>query len=233
MGSPTSSDLPALRAEKLARATDAGGRFPLWIRVSFWVCIAIAIAAVIVRAVSLLSPVRTGGPPGTAVLDAYFKSHAAITWMHILSALVYVLLLPFYFWRRTRESRIIQRLFFGIGFVVGATAYAMTLYAIGGWLERSAILFFDTLFVVLLGKALVRRRLGDVVGARLWSVRATAVLLGIATTRPVIGVFFATSRLTHLTPAQFFGIAFWIGFSISSVTIELWLRRHRSFLQPN
>jgi hypothetical protein len=41
-----------------------------------------------------------------------------------------------------------------------------------------------------------------------WTLRATAVLLGITTTRPVMGVFFATARLTHLTPHQFFGIAF-------------------------
>ena len=55
-------------------------------------------------------------------------------------------------------------------------------------------------------------------------LRAIAILLGIATTRPVMGVFFATSRLTHLTPQQFFGIAFWIGWSLNIVVMELWLR---------
>jgi hypothetical protein len=39
-----------------------------------------------------------------------------------------------------------------------------------------------------------------------------------------MGVFFATSRLTHLQPNQFFGIAFWIGFSINTLVVELWLR---------
>ncbi len=53
-----------------------------------------------------------------------------------------------------------------------------------------------------------------------WMLRAVAILLGIATTRPVMGVFFATSRLTHLEPAQFFGIAFWIGFSINTIAIR-------------
>ena len=57
-----------------------------------------------------------------------------------------------------------------------------------------------------------------------WMLRAVGILLGIATTRPVMGVFFATSRLTHLEPKQFFGIAFWIGFSINTIAIELWLR---------
>jgi hypothetical protein len=60
--------------------------------------------------------------------------------------------------------------------------------------------------------------------------RAIGILLGIATTRPVMGVFFATSALTHLQPKQFFGIAFWIGFSINTLVVELWLRRReRSF----
>src|ERR1035441_11074087 len=40
---------------------------------------------------------------------------------------------------------------------------------------------------------------------------------GIATTRPVMGIFFATSRLTHLMPHEFFGIAFWIGFTTTLV----------------
>ncbi len=66
---------------------------------------------------------------------------------------------------------------------------------------------------------------------RRWQLRAIAILLGIATTRPVMGVFFATARLTHLVPQQFFGIAFWIGFSINVLVFELWIRsvdRHRA-----
>ncbi len=57
--------------------------------------------------------------------------------------------------------------------------------------------------------------------------RAVGILLGIATTRPVMGVFFATSPITHLTPNQFFGIAFWAGFSINAAVIELWLHSKR------
>jgi len=52
------------------------------------------------------------------------------------------------------------------------------------------------------------------------------VLLGIATTRPVMGVFFATSRVTHLEPHQFFGIAFWIGFGVTYLAGEAYLRTH-------
>jgi hypothetical protein len=58
-------------------------------------------------------------------------------------------------------------------------------------------------------------------------LRAVAILLGIATTRPVIGVFFATSRITHLSPRQFFGVAFWIGFSVNALVMELWIRKQQ------
>jgi hypothetical protein len=90
--------------------------------------------------------------------------------------------------------------------------------------ERSAVLFFNTLFLISLARAYGSMRSGEGGEEIRWTLRAVAILLGIATTRPVMGVFFATSRLTHLEPRQFFGIAFWIGFSINTIAIELWLR---------
>ena len=38
-----------------------------------------------------------------------------------------------------------------------------------------------------------------------------------------MGVFFATAAITHLSPNQFFGIEFWIGFSINTTAVEIWL----------
>jgi len=114
--------------------------------------------------------------------------------------------------------------FYALGVWVGATAYAMSRYAVGGWLERSAVLVFNSLFLWELGRSYLLWRRGEVAEGRRWLIRAIAVLLGIATTRPVMGVFFATSRLTHLEPNQFFGMAFWMGFTINMVVIETWLR---------
>ena len=96
----------------------------------------------------------------------------------------------------------------------------------GGWVERSAVLVFNTLFLFALLRAWFYARNGDRAHKQRWMLRAIAILLGIATTRPVMGVFFATASRTHLTPARFFGIAFWIGFSVNTLAIELWLRRH-------
>jgi len=106
----------------------------------------------------------------------------------------------------------------------------MTAYSIGGWTERSAIYLFDTLFLYSLARAFTHRRRGEQGLKRRWLLRSIAILLGIATARPVMGVFFATSPLTHLTPTQFFGIAMWAGFSINLLVFELWIRSadHRS-----
>ena len=201
--------------------------FPLWMKAGFWACIVIAVAAVIRRALALSVAPSPGAPPQLASLDAFFLSHATVTWIHILCALVFVMMLPFLFWRRTRGARAFESAFFALGFVVAATAYAMSMYAVGGWIERSAVLFFNTLFVMSLARALVLRARRDDGQKRRWLLRAVAVLLGIATTRPVMGFFFASASATHLTPHQFFGVAFWIGFSINTIAMELWLRHRR------
>jgi len=191
----------------------------------YWVCIVVAVAVVIRRLLALAYPPRSASPQ-FADLDAVFASHAALTLAHILPALAFVLLSPFVVLRRPSVN-VAERLLFPLGLVVGVTAYAMSVHAVGGWLERSAVLLFNSLFLVSLFRAYLHSRRDEFALARQWTVRAVVILLGIATTRPVMGVFFATSRFTGLTPGQFFGVAFWIGFSINTITAELWLRSGR------
>jgi hypothetical protein len=45
----------------------------------------------------------------------------------------------------------------------------------------------------------------------------------VATIRPIIGMFFATSRFSGLSPREFFGIAFWIGFVLHLIAAEAWI----------
>jgi hypothetical protein len=193
-------------------------------RIGFWICIVIAIAVVIRRVIALAYPPRSA-PPQMAALDQVFASHAALTLAHILPALVFVIITPFLYMRR--RTRWPEKLLFPLGLAVGITAYAMSIYSVGGWVERSAVLFFNSLFLFSLFRAWQKR--GDQPLKMRWLTRAIAILLGIATTRPVMGIFFATSRLTHLEPKDFFGYAFWIGFSINTVIVELWLRSRPRF----
>jgi hypothetical protein len=192
---------------------------PVVLRMAVWVSVVIAAAAVIRRLFALASP-ASSGPPDLASLDETFRQHAVLTVAHIVPALIFVVLAAAVLFRKSEWA---ERLLFPIGAIVGMTAYAMSAYSIGGWVERSAVFVFDTIFLYSLWRAFQLRQ--EPAHKRRWMIRAIVVLLGIATTRPVMGVFFATSRVTHLTPAQFFGIAFWIGFSINLVAVEVWLRK--------
>lgn len=200
-------------------------RHPLWLLAGFWFCVVIAIAVVVRRLVELIRP-SLGGPPQMASLDATFSSNAVLTVMHILPAAGFVLLSAAILLRCTGADRL-ERLFFPFGAITGTTAYAMSYWAVGGWVERSAVLVFNTWFLFSLSRAYWFRLRGDSSRKREWMTRAVGILLGIATTRPVMGVFFATSSRMHLGPGQFFGIAFWIGFSINAAVIELWLHSKR------
>jgi hypothetical protein len=211
------STIPRLKSASIAPA-------PLPLRLGFWFCIVIAVAVVIRRMVALTgSPLPSTSP--MAGLDLAFSEHAALTLAHIIPALIFVLLVPLAMLRQAPRFEWAHLLLYPIGAIVGLTAYAMSTDAIGGWLERSAVLVFDSIFLFSLLQGWRFRQLRDAVRERRWLLRAVVILLGIATTRPVMGIFFATSRVTHLQPQQFFGAAFWIGFSINTLVVELWLRR--------
>ena len=194
-----------------------------WLRVGFWACVVISVAAVIRRVFALAYP-QHSPVPQLAELDAVFASHATLTLAHILPSLAFVLISPFFVFRRSVKTAWPEYLLFPFGGVVGITAYAMSVHSIGGWLERSAVLLFNTLFLFSLFRAYWHRTRGEFLLARRWMIRAIGILLGIATTRPVMGIFFATSPLTHLEPSEFFGVAFWIGFSVNTLVAEFWLR---------
>jgi hypothetical protein len=194
---------------------------PRALRLGFWSCFLIAVAVVVRRLVVLAAPPSVARPE-LGGLDAAFGSHLALTLAHILPALAFVLLTPFVVFRASARGWL-ERLLFLLGAVVGLTAYAMSRYAVGGWTERSAVLLFNSLFLASLFQAYRSGRVEDLMRQRRWLLRAIAILLGIATTRPVVGAFFATRAFTHLEPRQFFGVAFWIGFSINTAAIEWWL----------
>jgi predicted membrane protein DUF2306 len=212
------------RMQTNALARNSARAAPLWLRIGFWACVVIAVAAVIRRVLAIAYPPHSA-PPQMAALDKTFGSHAALTLAHILPALLFVLITPLFIFRKSKETAWQEYALFPLGVVVGITAYAMSGYAVGGWVERSAVLLFNTLFLFCLFRAYLYVRRGDMRLKREWLMRAIAILLGIAVTRPVMGVFFATGRLTHLQPRQFFGIAFWIGFSTSTLIGEFWLSR--------
>jgi hypothetical protein len=192
-----------------------------WFLSGFWVCVVIALAVVVRRAVELSQPARAVSSRFDQI-NATFSGHAALTFAHIIPAACFVVLAVVVL-LRPRTNQLVYKLFLVLGLITGITAYAMSRYAIGGWVERTAVFVFNTWFLFALVRGCTRTFAGDARLARPWILRATVVLLGIATTRPVMGIFFATSPLTHLLPNQFFGLAFWVGFSINTLAVEFWL----------
>jgi uncharacterized membrane protein len=196
----------------------------LWALVAFLSLIMIVVAAR--RILHLWSP--------AVDLDAGFARDPLLTLAHIVPGLAFIVLGPFQFIRDLRRRHLelhrwTGRLFLACGLVIGVTALVMSpQMAIGGALESAATLTFGLLFLFALGKAFVAIRARRIAEHRRWMIRGYAIGLAVATIRPIAGVFFATSRLTHLTPHDFFGIAFWLGFTLSLAAAELWIRRPAS-----
>src|SRR5258708_38711075 len=130
-----------------------------WLKAGFWVSIVISVAVVLRRVVALAHP-SVSGPPQMVALDAVFSSHAALTLAHILPALAFVLVAPLVIFRKSSQSDWPEQILFPLGAVVGITAYAMSAYSVGGWVERSAGLLFNSLFLFSLLRAYLYKNRG-------------------------------------------------------------------------
>src|SRR4030081_108773 len=213
-------------------------RRALWSAVIFLALIGSAVA---VRRLVLLVPIAIGGyhPPAATsnpkaaqfvALDDLFAHYPILTLVHIVPGLLFMLLGPLQFSssiraRHLRWHRLSGRIFVICGVVIGVSALVMSLAmpAIGGFNQAASTTLFATIFLIALCRAFWYIRQGNVVLHRQWMIRAFSVGLAVATIRPIIGLFFATSRLSGLTPHEFFGIAFWIGFVLHLITAEVWI----------
>ena len=189
-------------------------------------------AAVVVRRIAALASPPQNVPAQLAGLDEVFANKEGLTLAHIIPGLVFVILVPFQLsrsWRNRhlRAHRWMGRVVMILGVIIGVSALAMSSHPIGGVIEASATIFFDLFFLFALTKAYLHVRRRQIALHREWVIRAMGIALGIATVRPIMGFFFATSRVTGLTPHQFFGIAFWLGFALTYFVAELWIRYTR------
>lgn len=219
----------------------------LWTAVIFLSIIGVA---VVIRRTVVLLPVVLNGyhPPPPAPnpaaaqfvsLDDLFAHYPYLTLIHIIPGLLFMILGPLQFnstlrARHPRWHRISGRIFLICSAIIGISALVMSLGmpAIGGVNQAAATTLFATFFLFALTKAFVYIRRREIVLHRQWMIRAFATGLAVATIRPIIGFFFATSRLTHLTPHEFFGTAFWLGFTLQLIAAEAWIH-YTQELQPD
>ncbi|SRR6266567_5552324 len=213
--------------------TSRGGRL-IWSLTL--ILVAIGLLAVAQATFVLFNPPQ--GPPrfaAAAAMDAGFAKHTTLTLAHILPAGVFMVLMPLQFAQRIRDRHIGWHRWSGrflvvLGVIVGVSALLLSYRTpIGGANETAATIFFAVLFLVFLGLGFWNIRRHRVAQHREWMIRAFGVVLGIATTRPIVAVFFVVSRLS---PREFFGTAFWLGFSLTLLVAEAWVQSTRKFAGP-
>src|SRR4030095_7950158 len=167
-------------------------------------------------------------------LDDIFARYPRLTLVHIVPALFFLLLAPLPFSRTFRDRHLqwhrrTGRILLLCGVVVGASALMMSfgMPAIRGVNQAAATTLFALFSLFALANAWRHIRRREVVLHREWMIRAYSIGLAVATIRPIVGVFFATARLTGLTPYEFFGAAFWIGFVLHVIAAEVWIQQTR------
>jgi len=196
----------------------------------------IGVVAVTRRAAVLLFPGTPGGGGSNpaAGLDTGFAPHKILTLIHILPGALFLMLAAVQFMPSVRNKHMRLHRWMGrclvvLGLIIGISALVMSYKMnIGGPNETAATTLFAILFLICLVKAYIHIRRKEVARHREWMIRMYGVALGVATTRPIVGMFFAFRRLT---PHEFFGIAFWLGFTITFLVAEGWVeytRQHRS-----
>jgi uncharacterized membrane protein len=212
---------------------------PRWLTRLLWTAVIflalIGIGAAIHRAVVFAFPALQAGSENPAyVLDKTFASHPALTFVHIIPGLLFMILGPLQFAGNVRRRwprfhRWSGRVFLLLGSIIGVSALAMSFsLSIGGANETAATVFFALFFLVALSRGYVHARRRRFVLHREWMIRAFAIGLAVAvaTIRPVVGAFFAARSLS---PNEFFGIAFWQGFTTHLIAAERWINYTRAF----
>jgi hypothetical protein len=216
-----------------------------WARRALWIAVTLLASigvTIVVRRTVNLAPVLVNGyqPPVAAsdpttaqfeALDDVFARYPVLTLVHIVPGLLFMLLGSLQF-SPTIRARHLQwhrwsgRVFLTCALVIGLSGLVMSfaMPAIGGVNQAAATTLFAVLFLFALGKAFWHIRRRQIALHREWMIRAFSIVLAVATIRPIIGVFFATSRLSGLTPYDFFGAAFWIGFVIHLIAAEVWIQ---------
>jgi Predicted membrane protein (DUF2306) len=197
---------------------------------------------VVVRRTAQLAPILIYGysspaaPSNPALaqfvaLDDIFARYPVLTLIHIIPGLLFLVLGPLQF-SSTFRKRHLQwhrrsgRILFLCGTVIGVSALVMSfaMPAIGGVNQAAATTLFGSWFLFALVKAFRHVLRREIALHREWMIRAFSIGLAVATIRPIIAVFFATSPLSGLTPYEFFGPGFWIGFVLHFIAAEVWIQ---------
>ena len=196
----------------------------------------IGVAVATRRTVVLLKPGAMSGRNNPAAdLDSHFAGERTLVLAHILPAMLFMVLGPLQFVRSLRSTypqlhRWSGRIFLIASGVVGGTGLTLAFgKTIGGVDEKAAITLFGSFFLIALAIALWHALRRNFAQHREWMIRGYAIGLAVATVRPIMGTFFALAVLRghRPVPHEFFGTAFWIGFTLQMIAAEIWINYTR------
>lgn len=174
--------------------------------------------------------VADGGASAKTQFDRRFADHPVITFVHIVPGALFLTFAPFQFSVRVRTRylrfhRWSGRLLVLSAIVSGSSGFVVGLPSYGGAAESSARVVFGALLLITVVRAFVAIRLGDVSRHREWMIRAFSIAIGISTIRIVTLIL--TAIAGRSTFQEFFGVSFWIGWVLTLVAAELWIRYTR------
>jgi uncharacterized membrane protein len=206
----------------------------LWAAVIFLAFIGVTVA--VRRSIVLLKPGAMSARNNPAAeLDKAFADRRTLTLAHILPGMLFMVLGPLQFVRGLRSKypqvhRWCGRIFLTASAVVGVSGLTLAFgKTIGGVDEKAAIVMFGSFFLIALAKAVWHALRREFARHREWMIRGYAIGLAVATIRPIMGTFFAVAVLRghRPDPHEFFGTAFWIGFTVQMIAAEIWINYTR------
>ena len=219
-----------------SQTTSPNGRLVRFLRAAVIFLAFIGMAVATRRTIVLLKPGALSSPNNPAAeLDAHFASERALVLTHILPAMLFMILGPWQFVRGLRARcpkvhRWSGRIFLAASAVVGISGLKLAFgKTIGGIDEKAAVTLFGSFFLISLAKALLHAVRREFAQHREWMIRGYAIGLAVATIRPIMGTFFAAALMSGHAPQpkEFFGIAFWIGFTLQTIAAEVWINYTR------
>jgi uncharacterized membrane protein YozB (DUF420 family) len=185
-------------------------------------------------ALHLTDPVAAQRAEESRRFDSRFAAHPFLTLLHVGPGALFLLLAPLQFIGGIRRRypavhRWSGRLLAVIAICVALPALFFGLGApIGGAGEQAAIAVFGGLFLFAIVRAWIAIREKQEAVHREWMIRAFALAIAIAVIRVVGAAVDITLTPAGVRPPVIFVIALWIGWPLTILAAELWIRHTRT-----
>jgi uncharacterized membrane protein len=190
--------------------------------------------AAVTTGLLLFDPLKPTLPPSVLKdverYDEAFIKNRSFTLLHIIAGSIFLLAAPIQVSSYIRKHSIglhrwCGRITILISLAAGVSALILSIpFAFTGKASTSAVTFFGVLFVIALIKAFVAIRQKNVQKHREWMIRAICIGLGISVVR-IVGAI--VILITRVPTFELLGAAFWLGWLISIMGGEVYLRHSR------